>query len=997
MPRHNKTILLILALLLLTGFTTAVTLQDVQGTNIVWKNADYDQNELTAQCDTGNIDRVYLDSQNQTLIESTNDSEANLTTSDFSALPNEANAEIMLNCSENETLDSYTVDLAELHFNVQQKAVGFVGDIMKNESGSLGNRAGLKVQPEFKGTDYNINDLEKDDFSFDNSLNLDDGEVQIAENENAIYLYPRVDSFPTYPVNLNVSSTALGFSKEYLLQNEESEIFVHEWSAERVGNRNPGRDMNYEAVEEGDYQYYLDMTFRDRQQLPESDPLDSHNFVLTVKKQSEDGNYESISKEDDLRSEKYDSNDYTDMEILKQESPESSSDANYRVFVDEFSKLDNLRAGKYKFILEVKYDSKKPEDLSRQFKVDEVRVDKSSEFSGLILNADGNGVKTFMELRGDDTTQNVESTSDGFFSTEINQNSYNLDAQFYDTTDDTSATPDAEASLNEITLDNADLGPGRSAINFHYWNNPETSIEGLKPVNMMATKFGYPIEGGINELRMSFDSGELNPDDMKVYQCGEWNFEGEDCMSSWNQISNDNLGINYATWEAIIDGNAVNEYDAEGDNILMGAYVIGTSSDLQLQQSISLESTDLTYNQGIGTSGVLVDETGDRVEDAKVTLSLKGTDQEWNTTTDSTGTFQFDNKVKAEPGNYVLELEAEKAPYNSFSTESSATVQVSYEKGIETEAPADQSIKQGEPTSVEFDVTNTGQTEVENLDVSVSGVKSQFIKSVNSVQTIESGDTETVTVHLELPEDYCSSRCYPELNADIEGEAEGQTVTASALLTTTLEPVQDNQENDTSGTNDEQDSDEEFNDTENTSSEQPDDESNSVSGAFSDAQRMTGEFVESQSDLNIALGLIMIFTMILAAAVKKKQSQNGGRESRMDDRSRPNIAGGTASTADSRVQRPDVSPKKDREEKTESRQPREPREEESSEPEAEESVPEPEEEVSNTDEEESIEEESEDLEENTEEEEEVPENVCDICGEEFKNATGVKIHKQAMH
>ena len=50
-----------------------------------------------------------------------------------------------------------------------------------------------------------------------------------------------------------------------------------------------------------------------------------------------------------------------------------------------------------------------------------------------------------------------------------------------------------------------------------------------------------------------------------------------------------------------------------------------------------------------------------------------------------------------------------------------------------------------------------------------------------------------------------------------------------------------------------------------------------VSNAAETVVGPTGAFLQRQSSLNIALGLIMIFTMILAAAVKKKKGSNSDR------------------------------------------------------------------------------------------------------------------------
>lgn len=871
---------------------------------------------------------------------------------------------------------------SHVEMDIDQKGTGFVGGQLVDDSDGLDRTDPIKLTISMNNSEYDPSQIRGSDFEFSEGLSNPKVSIENSpkDNKTALTLTASVDSYFEGPIEITFNKSS--FDNASITKSINPRIY--QWSAEKVGSANPGRDLTYEQVEDGEYTFYLDVGYRGSSNLPE-DPLSNNNFRLTVKA-LEEGNDEFLDTEPVTALEDV---DFTKRTWMKESQPSSNENYNYEVTLDDMDKLDELPAGKYRFILEVGYPAS-PENENVFFEVDKTQIDKSSEFSGAVRDSTGSGVRTEMLLQGNKNTR-INTGDDGIFSTSIDDSNFeSITARFFDRGKDSS---DSTMVLDSPTLsENSDLGLGSAAMRYQYWNNPDNRIDGLESVNMMATKFAYPIDG-VDSLDMAFDSGEVNLEKLQVYKCNFWNFDGVECMENWEKVSESNVNVNYASLKVNIDG--VEPYTTPTDDpILMHSFIVGKRSNLQLQESISLETTELSYNGELGVSGVLVDESGERVEDADVELSLRDTDQVWNVTTDSTGTFRFDNKVQAEPGNYVLELNAEKAPYNSFSMASDATLQVSYEKGLETDAPADQTISQGETTSLQFEVTNTGQTEVSSMDVSVSGVKDQYIESVDSPQSIESGGTETVTVNLALPDDYCSDTCYPELNADVEGEAEGETVTASALLTTTLE-VESNNNQDNS-TEDEESSDndssgsEDDNTTENTSSTRPENETNSISGAFTEAQRMTGEFVERQSDLNIALGLIMIFTLILAAAVKKKKTQGGdGRGGRMEDRSRPNIAGG-ASSADSRVQRPDVSSKQRNKPQKVQEADQEPEVEEESESETVEEDSEPIVEEIDEDEEAS--------DDNTDsEDEEVPDDVCDVCGEEFESATGVKIHKQAVH
>ncbi len=990
MPSHYKNLTLLLALILSIGFTSAAVIETPGNQGIAWQDSQV-ENQLTGQCSEGetvqdfqidltesNVDlkgEGYTGDNGRNITHSSETLRTVFDNSDDLSWSNQY--DVSLKCSSGEEassqIDFATTDFISLEGDDGHNGIGFLGQVMKNEKGSLGERESVKIQPNVDtGGEYTgkTEDLSLSDFEFtgEKLSSSDEGYELVqgyktgeGDKEEVYKLYPVVDGYIDSGEVSSVRFDGTGMFSG--LETEASfDPLVHVWSSEVV--QDPGRKLTYDEIENEDYFYELFMDYAPNDNFP---GLESDNFILKVEEKGGEWDSGYSTKKN-----------YEKLNVLEWSQPESDS-ANYRIEISNYGKLDDLESGEYRFVLKLRYDDK-------DFKIAEVPVEKKKQFSGQILDAGGNGVETDLTLtqKNGDREYNLDIGANGRFSKTVapEPEQYDISAEFFKSGQN---GRDGKISMTNVELDESDLGSGASAIGFDYWQNPNVEIEGLKPVNMMAVKFGYSLEN-IEDLRMAFDPAELDPRDIKVYECDEWNFAGTSCLSTWDKLGDEeeeSVEVDYKRWEAILNG--VDTYSIDDtNNILMSSYVIGTSSDIQLQESITVESTELTYNDDIDVSGVLVDEGGNRVEDADVTLSFKDEDYSWNATTDSTGTFSISEPVKAKPGNYVLEMNAVKEPYNSLSIESDETVNVEYEKGIETKVDSDQDISQGETTSVQFDLINTGQTSVENIDVGVTDISDQYVKSVDAPESIESGNTRTVTINLALPSDYCSSTCYPELTANVEAESGDETVTASALVLTTLEPEQDKQQQKSSeedGSQSEQQSSQEenseqegFNET-----QQPDSEnatSNPITGAFSEAQRMTGNFVESQSDLNIALGLIMIFTMILAAAVKKKKEQgDSGRRGRGGgDRSRPNIAGG-ASSQGSRVQRPDVSSKKDK--------PEEPTQEEIEEETVDEETEQVSDELSEND--------------NSSEDQEVPDNVCDVCGEEFENATGVKIHKQAMH
>lgn len=910
------------------------------GDGVVWLNSEESFQEVEASCSgDNNIDEISI---NGTSVYEDSSNNVTLETSDFSGNNFDLgiNKEVVLNCNgaEDSTEHTAKIDLTEFKIeSVKQEGRGFVGEVMKDESGDLDNNQGISL-------DYNIDgvggfDPEAWEISMGEGLSLDD---DYDTDEGNLNLYPEVDS---YPDNLE-SDLEIERDGELLivkdLNNESVEhFFVHDWKAEKVGDSNPGRTISYEEVEDGDYTFFLDMKYRDRSGLPESNLLESDNFRLTVKERNSEGDYESHRDES-----------YEDMNVFTEENPGSGSDANYKVSLDEFADLDDLSSGRYKFQLEVVYDTERPEDGEESFLVDETIVDKSSEFSGVVLDSGGSGVVTEMVLTDGDSQQNVVTDSTGRFNTEIDKNEFTVDASFYRTSEDTESLADGSVVLEDAKLEDADLGPGGSAIRYDYLESPDVDIEGLNPVNMMMVKFGYPVES-LQDVEMAFDSGKLDPQSMKVFECDAWNFEGEDCLTSWSSISEDDVTVNPATWTVSLDDTDL--YEIEGEKILMNAYVIGSNSRIELQDAIDVPDLSIQSGETLEASGVLIDENGNRVEDANVTLSLIGGDGEWTASSDSTGSFEFQEDLEdVEKGNYQLRLEASKPPYEPLEKKSSSTVEVYYEKSINVDSQSEPLIPPGERYDIDYEVENNGQTAVKDIEFDVSGVnRNRYELSHSELELLEPGEIDTVTLTLDPPEEFETP---PSIEFGALGAVEGEEVKGSATTLVSFDDSVEESENSTS-------------DQENQTESNTETEDSNVSEEIT---RATGDFIQSQSDMNLALGLILVFGMILAVAVRKRKN-DGGRDDRMNGRmgSRPVSSGG-------RVQKPDVSSKK-----VESQGDSEDEEESSSSNDSDEDL-----EESHS---------GDNVESDQEDEDDAEGFVCDKCGESFDTESGLKLHAQALH
>ena len=978
MSSQNRITKLILAGLLITALTTATAAASIEtagGNDIVWQNSDI-QPQLTTTCSLTNA------TSSQLVVGSEEDNNFTRSLGEISVESTEVNGvwgsqqpvSVNYSCSNGNSTLSESKDISFLKFSITSRqnsvnyssynGIGFVDAIMKNESGSLGNRRGIFLNFEdinqFGRSQY-LESLKNSRYSFGNSRKLvnTDEDPELASNKGYVKVFPKVRSFidedNSFKVDFRGSGKLSGLEKQIPVDGFTP--FVHSWSASI--ERDPGRRMSFDRIRQGNYVYELFMDYEPSDNFPETE-IDDDNFVLDVKKKKKGWNsgYKTVE---------------SNLDILTTSEPDSDS-ANYRVELPKVADtaleaLEN-EENPYKFVLKYRY-AKDSDTYS--FKIDEMLVDKTdnpSVFSGRILNAEGNGVNADITLSpvDQDDVYKVFSNSKGRFSKDF---SSELDQRF-----DTSLQFNKSGnSVANVSLLGAKLSGGKlgakdiSAINFNYWENPQNvqgvNIKGLKPVNLMAVRFGYDIDS-VDSISMSFDRSQLAPRDLKVYECNSWNFWGTSCEGKWQKIA-DNQNSSVITYpEMWAQFDNVTRYETSGDKkILRNAYMVGTSSKISLQDSISLESSSIKHSGDLKASGVLVSDNGERVGDASVTLSLVQGEEVvefWKGTSDSTGTFEFSETVDVEAGNYQLRIEASKSPFESFEMTSEKTLEVFYENGVSLDAPTSVDVVQGNESSFDLEVSNTGQQSIENIDLEVSGLEDQFYTISSGLDTLSSGDSESVEILLDLPSDYCNLPCGnpPQLDFSVTGDSGDEEVSDSLMTSIVLsgEPSGD-QSSGTSGQQDES-SDESSSETDDSG---PESDGSPVEGV----REMTGDFVEKQGELNIALGLIFIFTMMLALSVKKKKSGGSDRRGLDDGR-----GGGRPS-----LDRPPINSGEVHEVKA--------KETESGK------------EAEAASEEESRSEESEETEESEGSVDSGEGFECSVCGEEFESESGRDLHEEAVH
>ena len=466
--------------------------------------------------------------------------------------------------------------------------------------------------------------------------------------------------------------------------------------------------------------------------------------------------------------------------------------------------------------------------------------------------------------------------------------------------------------------------------------------DGLRPVNLAAFRSDYNFDQEKSRVYIDFDGSKVNSvDDVEVWECEYWMFERERCADGWTQKDPREDGQNRVS----VSVNPYNKLFGGNVNVLWNAYLVGVpegvGSSLAFESRPDLGSSRMVSGEEFSISGEIIDDnTGNSVEDVEVQISLNSESESFSMSaeTGEDGVFEANQEIE-ESGIYDIEIVGEKPPFEDLVFEESGVLEVYYETGLSVTSESDPEIGLGEDYDIVYTVENTGQAVAEDIELDVSGVDDYSLEP-NQISDLESGESVDIVLTINLPED---TRTPPSITFEVNGVSSGDEITGSA---STLASFHDDVtfEEESAG-----------------SSEDTGDSSETESSRSypdtAEVRQMTGEFIESQSQMNLALGLILVFAAVLAVAVKNKKNDSG-----RDMRGR----------GQSRVQAPQVAPPEEDEE----------------EPEKEESAGSSEESENSSSKEE---------EESSSDTGEDGEVACDVCGETFDTESGMNLHKQALH
>jgi len=489
-----------------------------------------------------------------------------------------------------------------------------------------------------------------------------------------------------------------------------------------------------------------------------------------------------------------------------------------------------------------------------------------------------------------------------------------------------------------------------------------------------------------------------------VYECTRWHSSDGECKSDngWEQINTGNVRTVPASWKSTKYSTAkfsVTPFKStDNGDILQNAYIVGTSADLGLSNGVTVRGPErgrIATGEEVTVEGRIVSENENFVEGANVDVSFYRGDEKVNqletAETDIEGRFKATGQAPAEPGNYSVKITAYEDNYNRFEKKFDNSFETFVREGVAVRTDSPVEVALGGESKTEVTVQNTGQTDMKDVRLDFQGIEAKHYSVSESTFTeIPAGEERTVELTFDLPGDYCGQVCetYPQLDISASAENadgenfESETNTLRTQITRT-------------GTEEETDPGSASNQQKESSTTRKD--TNMISGSFSESitsmENATGDFLASQSTLNIALGLIMVFTMVLAGAVKKKKDEGmdeGRRRGQRPAIQKPDLGG-------SKVHRPEpeVEEKEDNSEDKIDEVIDSIGKEVSGD--VDEAIDQIAEETVGSEEQEGSVAKDEEAEETLEDSGDESEFACSICGEKFDSESGRDLHEQVMH
>jgi len=265
----------------------------------------------------------------------------------------------------------------------------------------------------------------------------------------------------------------------------------------------------------------------------------------------------------------------------------------------------------------------------------------------------------------------------------------------------------------------------------------DVDVVGIKSAGLFIYEVAIPYSSA--KILINYDEKKIPSErNILVYKCSEWNSENKVCNTDWEEQA------------ATID-TVRNTVTIETNSL--SAYAIGIKKTLYLD--FSSEKNIFNLKEFIKLRGVTRDESGNFVQDVLLSASINGISINASAYSSSNGVFILEFFAPEEEGFYTLSVKAEKSPYLSYNK--TWSFQVVKNRKISLVAPDTIRIKKGENQTLQFSVVNTGQADISNLSLSLTGISQDYFSLQNKIDELKIGQEIKIPVNFKIPQDASES------------------------------------------------------------------------------------------------------------------------------------------------------------------------------------------------------------------------------------------------
>lgn len=292
-------------------------------------------------------------------------------------------------------------------------------------------------------------------------------------------------------------------------------------------------------------------------------------------------------------------------------------------------------------------------------------------------------------------------------------------------------TYDVEIAFPQSTLRlyDAEIESFEDPIRYYYFGSID--LEGINVAGLFVYEVALPYYQASIEMKYD-EKNVVNENLIKVYKCESWNSGKKECYGRWSEVA--------ASIDKIRNVVYVNTTS-------LSAYVIGTLKKLSID--FNLNKNVFYLKDLVKLRGMVVDEYRNPVSNASINMKIKNTNISAKTFSDENGLFTLEFLAPENEGNYSLILTAEKHPFLSFN--SSFELKVVKSKEVSIVFPDTVRLKQGENLTQELSIVNTGQADLYNLNISLTGIPSEYYTLNEKIEKLEVGEKRKISIFFIVP------------------------------------------------------------------------------------------------------------------------------------------------------------------------------------------------------------------------------------------------------